>query len=218
MPQPSKRPPFRPYKQHTRARARACAARFTPATQHPTAPPLPLPPCTRRALQLYRLRSIALACLHEYERAAGEGNGQEVHARGVCASELCAPCRERARPPCCLPSAQATSRSQPARASCSPTGTPMLVTLCHAITSVAACGRPLAVPSATSFHFPCRLRAAASPAADAERVVELAPHLMDGYYHKGFALYHLKQYAAAVRKGQGDMEGHADGGRGQRVA
>lgn len=35
-------------------------------------------------------------------------------------------------------------------------------------------------------------------AADADRVMELAPHIMDGYYHKGFALFHLKDYAGAV--------------------
>ncbi|KAG2449422.1 hypothetical protein HYH02_005569 [Chlamydomonas schloesseri] len=35
-------------------------------------------------------------------------------------------------------------------------------------------------------------------AADADRVVELAPHIMDGYYHKGFALFHLKDYAGAA--------------------
>ncbi|PNH08038.1 Protein STIP1 [Tetrabaena socialis] len=35
-------------------------------------------------------------------------------------------------------------------------------------------------------------------AADADRVMELAPHIMDGYYHKGFALFHLKDYAAAA--------------------
>ncbi|GIL62594.1 hypothetical protein Vafri_16759 [Volvox africanus] len=38
-------------------------------------------------------------------------------------------------------------------------------------------------------------------AADADRVVELAPHLMDGHYHKGFALFHLKDYAGAVSIG-----------------
>ncbi|PNW77964.1 hypothetical protein CHLRE_10g458700v5 [Chlamydomonas reinhardtii] len=35
-------------------------------------------------------------------------------------------------------------------------------------------------------------------AADADRVMELAPHIMDGYYHKGFALFHLKDYAGAA--------------------
>ncbi|KAG2497021.1 hypothetical protein HYH03_005024 [Edaphochlamys debaryana] len=35
-------------------------------------------------------------------------------------------------------------------------------------------------------------------AADADRVVELAPHIMDGHYHKGFALFHLKDYAGAA--------------------
>lgn len=35
-------------------------------------------------------------------------------------------------------------------------------------------------------------------AADADRVIEFAPHVMDGYYHKGFALFHLKDYAGAV--------------------
>ncbi|GFR50734.1 hypothetical protein Agub_g12991 [Astrephomene gubernaculifera] len=35
-------------------------------------------------------------------------------------------------------------------------------------------------------------------AVDADRVVELAPHIMDGHYHKGFALFHLKDYAGAA--------------------
>lgn len=35
-------------------------------------------------------------------------------------------------------------------------------------------------------------------ALDAERVIELAPHIMDGYYHKGFALFHLKDYAGSA--------------------
>jgi hypothetical protein len=36
-------------------------------------------------------------------------------------------------------------------------------------------------------------------AADAERVIQLAPKIMDGYYNKGFALFNLKSYAEAVR-------------------
>mmetsp|Transcript_5040 Transcript_5040/g.10937 ORF Transcript_5040/g.10937 Transcript_5040/m.10937 type:complete len:162 (-) Transcript_5040:659-1144(-) len=35
-------------------------------------------------------------------------------------------------------------------------------------------------------------------AADAEKVIDLAPTIMDGYYHKGFALFNLKQYAEAA--------------------
>ena len=35
-------------------------------------------------------------------------------------------------------------------------------------------------------------------AADSEKVIELAPNIMDGYYHKGFALFNLKQYSEAV--------------------
>lgn len=35
-------------------------------------------------------------------------------------------------------------------------------------------------------------------AADAERVIQLAPNIMDGFYHKGFALFNLKQYAEAA--------------------
>ena len=40
-------------------------------------------------------------------------------------------------------------------------------------------------------HFP-------PPTADSEKVIELAPDIMDGYYHKGFALFNLKQYSEAV--------------------
>ncbi|KAF5841381.1 hypothetical protein DUNSADRAFT_13249, partial [Dunaliella salina] len=35
-------------------------------------------------------------------------------------------------------------------------------------------------------------------AADANRVIQLAPHIMDGFYHKGFALFNMKQYAEAA--------------------
>ncbi|MEW5309326.1 MAG: hypothetical protein WDW38_001221 [Sanguina aurantia] len=34
---------------------------------------------------------------------------------------------------------------------------------------------------------------------DASRVIELAPHMMDGFYHKGFALFHLEHYTDAAR-------------------
>ena len=34
---------------------------------------------------------------------------------------------------------------------------------------------------------------------DAERVIELQPKQVDGWYHKGFALYHLRDYQGAVR-------------------
>lgn len=34
--------------------------------------------------------------------------------------------------------------------------------------------------------------------ADAERVIELQPNSTDGWYHKGFALYHRKDYAGAA--------------------
>mmetsp|Transcript_13273 Transcript_13273/g.23360 ORF Transcript_13273/g.23360 Transcript_13273/m.23360 type:complete len:141 (-) Transcript_13273:13-435(-) len=35
-------------------------------------------------------------------------------------------------------------------------------------------------------------------AGDADRVIQLAPHIMDGYYHKGFARFNLKQFAEAA--------------------
>eukprot|EP00854_Cymbomonas_tetramitiformis_P001153 gene1153-1723_t len=34
---------------------------------------------------------------------------------------------------------------------------------------------------------------------DAEKVIGLMPKSTDGYYHKGFALYHQKDYSGAVR-------------------
>lgn len=42
-------------------------------------------------------------------------------------------------------------------------------------------------------------------AADADRVIHLAPNIMDGYYHKGFALFNLKQYAEAAHAFQQGM-------------
>eukprot|EP00191_Tetraselmis_sp_GSL018_P013547 CAMPEP_0177589200 /NCGR_PEP_ID=MMETSP0419_2-20121207/6665_1 /TAXON_ID=582737 /ORGANISM="Tetraselmis sp., Strain GSL018" /LENGTH=106 /DNA_ID=CAMNT_0019079515 /DNA_START=230 /DNA_END=550 /DNA_ORIENTATION=+ len=33
---------------------------------------------------------------------------------------------------------------------------------------------------------------------DAEAVIRLAPGVTDGYYHKGYALYHLKMFGEAV--------------------
>jgi hypothetical protein len=36
------------------------------------------------------------------------------------------------------------------------------------------------------------------PADDAETVIELMPSSPDGYYHKGFALFQLHDYAGAV--------------------
>jgi hypothetical protein len=35
--------------------------------------------------------------------------------------------------------------------------------------------------------------------ADAEKVIELQPSSTDGWYHKGFALYHKKNFSEAVR-------------------
>ncbi len=37
--------------------------------------------------------------------------------------------------------------------------------------------------------------------ADADKVIELSPMLMDGHYHKGFALFNMKDYSSAVREG-----------------
>mmetsp|Transcript_1576 Transcript_1576/g.2721 ORF Transcript_1576/g.2721 Transcript_1576/m.2721 type:complete len:159 (-) Transcript_1576:141-617(-) len=37
---------------------------------------------------------------------------------------------------------------------------------------------------------------------DAEKVIALQPNSTEGYYHKGFALYHLKKYAGAAHSFQ----------------
>jgi tetratricopeptide (TPR) repeat protein len=43
-------------------------------------------------------------------------------------------------------------------------------------------------------------------AADADKIIELAPHLMDGYYHKGYALFNLKEFSAAAYEFQQGLE------------
>jgi hypothetical protein len=42
--------------------------------------------------------------------------------------------------------------------------------------------------------------AAAASAEDAEVVIELMPSMSCGYYHKGFALHQLHDYAGAVSR------------------
>jgi len=41
-----------------------------------------------------------------------------------------------------------------------------------------------------------------SALSDAETVIELAPTVSDGYYHKGYALYHMRKFSQAVRAPQ----------------
>ncbi|GAX83653.1 hypothetical protein CEUSTIGMA_g11078.t1 [Chlamydomonas eustigma] len=64
----------------------------------------------------------------------------------------------------------------------------------------------LAIDLNTSSYKLYRLRAIAhaclgnyaESAADADKVIELSPTIMDGYYHKGFALFNLKKYSEAA--------------------
>uniref|UniRef100_A0A7S0UPD3 Uncharacterized protein n=1 Tax=Polytomella parva TaxID=51329 RepID=A0A7S0UPD3_9CHLO len=42
-------------------------------------------------------------------------------------------------------------------------------------------------------------------AIDADRVIELAPSVMDGYYHKGFALFYMQDYAGAAHAFQSGL-------------
>lgn len=42
------------------------------------------------------------------------------------------------------------------------------------------------------------------PTDDAEMVIELMPSSPDGYYHKGFALFQLQDYTAAMSSTQND--------------
>ncbi|KAG1668830.1 hypothetical protein FOA52_004924 [Chlamydomonas sp. UWO 241] len=43
-------------------------------------------------------------------------------------------------------------------------------------------------------------------ATDADKIIELAPLLMDGYYHKGYALFNLKEFSAAAHEFQQGLE------------
>jgi hypothetical protein len=36
------------------------------------------------------------------------------------------------------------------------------------------------------------------PAEDADQVIGLAPNVMDGYHHKGFALFNMRKFDEAV--------------------
>eukprot|EP00955_Chlamydomonas_euryale_P100033 365255-Chlamydomonas_euryale.AAC.12 len=43
---------------------------------------------------------------------------------------------------------------------------------------------------------------------DANKVIELAPTIMDGYYHKGYALFNLKEYSDAAKAFQQGLRLH----------
>uniref|UniRef100_A0A7R9YZ41 Uncharacterized protein n=1 Tax=Chlamydomonas euryale TaxID=1486919 RepID=A0A7R9YZ41_9CHLO len=45
-------------------------------------------------------------------------------------------------------------------------------------------------------------------AEDANKVIELAPTIMDGYYHKGYALFNLKEYSDAAKAFQQGLRLH----------
>eukprot|EP00192_Tetraselmis_astigmatica_P020595 CAMPEP_0117678318 /NCGR_PEP_ID=MMETSP0804-20121206/17231_1 /TAXON_ID=1074897 /ORGANISM="Tetraselmis astigmatica, Strain CCMP880" /LENGTH=212 /DNA_ID=CAMNT_0005487693 /DNA_START=361 /DNA_END=999 /DNA_ORIENTATION=- len=44
-----------------------------------------------------------------------------------------------------------------------------------------------------------------SALSDAETVIELAPTVSDGYYHKGYALYHMRKFSQAAKAFQDGM-------------
>ena len=141
---------------------------------------------TPDSYKLYRLRSVALACMQQYQEALA------VRPAVPC-SMLCS---------CSWDCSSALQCAPPLRTYCAA----LTCTLRSVLVVLQCLAARLHLIMAMLIHPDCcGSLTQCLLLQDADQVIAAMPGSTDGYYHRGFALYHLQQYAGKIWGGCGHV-------------